>query len=258
MNTPHSIALHGEVPVNEVLRTLGCPPNHKLSGRMQRQIETAIHEVCERATCRWAFRRYAMRLEPGRVWVDGATVLRSTRLVQALRPCEQVYVYVVTLGPEVDAYIDEAMDDRRDYGVIVDATASVAAESLVDRIEEEIGESLPPSQALTLPYSPGHCDWSVHEQHKIFSLLPPGAAGVTLSPDSMMSPRKSITGVVGAGPVAAVTQAECPCASCARLECGHRRRPYTGSQNEGINQPRLTRPQRGRTPQVPLRTARRR
>ncbi len=246
-----------ELPSAQILATLGCPPGQRVHGRLRRQIETAVGEIRERMACRFAYRSHPICVESGRVHVGDKETLRSARLAQAMRPCRRVYAYVVTLGSEVDEYIDACMQRRPDYGVVVDAAASAAAESMVARVEQEIAESLPPTQALGLPFSAGYCDWSVREQEKVFALLPPGAAGVVLSDDFMMSPRKSISGLFGAGLVDDVTEAACPCSSCPRRDCNHRRRPYTGRSNERLDDQRLVRPHRGRPTDLSLRAAQR-
>jgi hypothetical protein len=48
-------------------------------------------------------------------------------------------------------------------------------------------------------YSPGYCDWSVSDQHKLFSLLPEKFCGITLLDSSLMEPVKSVSGIVGIG-----------------------------------------------------------
>jgi hypothetical protein len=39
----------------------------------------------------------------------------------------------------------------------------------------------------------------VAEQHKLFSLLPPGICGITLSDSALMHPIKSVSGITGIG-----------------------------------------------------------
>jgi hypothetical protein len=217
-----------EVPRAQVLTMLGCSHERSPSDRLCRQIDDAVRGIGECLACRSAYQSYPIRVEAGRVQVGNDVVLTSTRLAQALRPCHRLFVYVVTLGPEVDEFVGYWMQRRPALGVVVDAAASALADSMVGQIEQELSESLPPSQALGLPFSPGYCDWSIREQTKLFRLLPDGAAGVALSAESMMSPRKSVSGVLGVGPVVAVTKAKSPCFSCARIDCDHRRRPYEG------------------------------
>jgi hypothetical protein len=218
--------IHFEAPRPQVAATLGCPSHRKPSTRVVRQIDDAVSAVAERAETRVEYRNYPVQVERGRVEVAGRVTFNSGKLALALDACRSVYVYVVTLGREVDRLIEETMDRRPDVGVVIDAAASVAAEAMVDRLEQTLSEQLAPWAALSLPFSPGHCDWPVTDQAKIFSLLPERPAGVVLSSDLMMIPRKSISGVLGVGPVEAVTESRNPCAACQREDCPHRRCSY--------------------------------
>jgi hypothetical protein len=171
-----------------------------------------------------------MTVEDKLVRVDCGTTLNSAKLAQSLRPCHTLHVFLVTLGRRVDRFIDRTMRRRPGFGVVVDAAASVAAETMVDRLKQDLSDSLPPGKALSLPFSPGHCDWPVDDQRKIFSLLPERPAGAVLSADSMMSPRKSVSGILGEGTKTELAETRNPCAACARTDCSHRRCPYRREQ----------------------------
>jgi hypothetical protein len=237
MNIHMAATRRPEIPRKQVLATLGASPDHRPARRLRRQVETAIRGVEQRADYRSAYRCYPMRIESGRLRLGSDLTLHSTRLAAALQPCERLFVYVVTLGPEVDAYVDHCMRRRPDFGVVVDAAASVAAESMVDRIEQTISEELPPTDDLSLPFSPGHCDWPVRDQRTLFELLPADPAGVSLSADLMMSPRKSVSGVFGAGSMADLASTANPCSSCLRSGCTHRRHPYTERDDDRDGDP---------------------
>jgi hypothetical protein len=214
-----------QVPRAEVAAVLGCPPDATPSARLARQLDDAIDEVIARAEVKVEHRSYPMHIDKGRVHVAGRTTFTTRKLALALESCESIHVFITTLGRKVDRFIDESMRRRPNFGVVVDAAASIAAETMVDRIEQTLSEQLSPRAALSLPFSPGHCDWAVTEQQKLFSLLPEQPAGVFLSADLMMNPRKSITGVLGVGPVDVVTESRNPCRACARTDCAHRRCP---------------------------------
>lgn len=215
-----------EAPRARVLARLGCPPDVEPSSRLRRQIDKAIAWLQEHAEPRVEHRSYAMTVEDGLVRVDCGTTLNSAKLARSLKACHTLHVFLATLGRRVDEFIDRTMQRRPDVGVVVDAVASVAAETMVDQVTQDLSENLPPGEALSLPFSPGYCDWAVDEQRKIFSLLPDCPAGTVLSEDAMMSPRKSVSGILGAGSEEEMADTLNPCASCARNDCGHRRSPY--------------------------------
>jgi hypothetical protein len=160
------------------------------------------------------------------VQVGPEIVLNSSKLARSLKVCHTVHVFLATLGSKVDQFIDRTMCHRPAFGVVVDAVASVATESMVDLLAEGLSKRLQPGEALSMPFSPGHCDWPIEEQRKIFSLLPECPAGTTLSADSMMSPRKSVSGILGEGLESEVEATGNPCAACPRADCSHRRSPY--------------------------------
>jgi hypothetical protein len=70
---------------------------------------------------------------------------------------------------------------------------------------------------ITNRYSPGYCSWNVSEQKKLFSLLPEGCCGITLSASSLMSPIKSISGIIGMG--RSVEFKEYVCEICSMKDC---------------------------------------
>ena len=55
-------------------------------------------------------------------------------------------------------------------------------------------------EMAVLGYSPGYCGWHITAQKKFFNFLKPGEIGITLNDSCLMTPLKSITGVLVAGP----------------------------------------------------------
>jgi hypothetical protein len=119
-----------------------------------------------------------------------------------LKKSQEIAVFVATAGQGISRRIKELAeegDPMQSY--VLDMVGSMVAEKsgerLLDILEQELkSENL----SLSDPYSPGYCDWSVAEQHQLFSLFPSGFCGVTLSSSSLMSPIKSVSGIAGIGP----------------------------------------------------------
>ncbi len=211
-----------EVPRQRVLKKLGLR-DRKAPVRLARQIEQAIESVIEEGTPRCLCRAYTLETENGRVRIGADVELDSRALAVGMGWCRLAFAYVATLGAGVDRVVREAMDTRPAYGMVLDTVASVAAEVLVDEIEQTLSRRLLPDEALSLPFSPGYCDWPVREQTKLFSLLPDKPAGVTLSDSWLMTPRKSITGILGIGPADRLEETRNPCAVCSKKDCQHKR-----------------------------------
>jgi cobalamin-dependent methionine synthase I len=155
--------------------------------------------------------------------VNGRTELASPKLARVIAPCDRIVVFVVTLGSGIDELVDDAMRRRPHVGLMIDTAASIAAEGQADRLTRLLDARLDPGLGLTLRYSPGYCDWPLREQEKLFDLLPERPAGTTLSTDFLMTPRKSVSGVIGIGPRRAVAETGCACKHCSRKDCVNRR-----------------------------------
>jgi len=63
----------------------------------------------------------------------------------------------------------------------------------------------------------------VEEQFKLARIIDFSKAGVTLSENCMMIPKKSISAIVGIGPKQLFSNIKSPCAVCNMKVCGYRR-----------------------------------
>ncbi|MBD3396936.1 MAG: hypothetical protein GF418_15040 [Chitinivibrionales bacterium] len=130
--------------------------------------------------------------------------------------------FCVTLGPAIDALIAQYQKNALHEAVVVDHVASITADVAADNVRAALQDRLPSGRALTKRYSPGHCDWPLHDQAVLFSLLGNAAAHVDLSDRFIMTPRKSITAVAGIGPEETVGRYGNACDRCAHRGCAFR------------------------------------
>ena len=120
-------------------------------------------------------------------------------------PAELIYkrsdnlaLFVFTLGVKVSDRIHDLMVEK-DYplGYMMDRIASESVENAAAFAEIDFAKSSKTEKAFL--YSPGYCGWHITAQHKIFEFLKPEEIGVTLSDSSLMSPIKSVTGILISG-----------------------------------------------------------
>ncbi len=140
-----------------------------------------------------------------------------------LRFAETYAFFVATVGPGPELMARKLMDDGLYLeGYITDLIASSLAESVANQVHEQI-RTLAEREGLKITnrYSPGYCSWDVAEQQKLFSLFPSEFCSVTLSDSSLMSPIKSISGVIGIG--AEVTYSNYTCEICPMKTCMFRK-----------------------------------
>jgi hypothetical protein len=85
-------------------------------------------------------------------------------------------------------------------GYICDTFGSIAVESAMDLIQEELKLKVSISGLnITNRYSPGYCGWNISGQNKLFSLLPDKFCGIELTDACFMLPIKSVSGIIGIG-----------------------------------------------------------
>ena len=106
---------------------------------------------------------------------------------------------------------------------MVDAVASELVEAAMNHIQDRLAETVgADGRHITNRFSPGYCCWPVSEQHKLFSLLPRGFCGITLTESALMLPIKSVSGIIGIGHN--VSKMDYPCKLCDMRDCIYRRK----------------------------------
>lgn len=122
-------------------------------------------------------------------------------VVTQLKEATQLALFVCTAGSGISDFSKQKTtegDEMMAYvlDVIGSVTVDKAAGKLLEKIWEEVKQA---GFNITDPFSPGYCNWSVAEQHKLFSLLPSRICGITLSDSALMFPIKSVSGITGIG-----------------------------------------------------------
>ena len=111
-------------------------------------------------------------------------------------------VWAVTVGEAVCAEIARLFAANEPaLGAMLDSVASEATELASEQAEAHyrghlrFASRLGP-EAGVLPFSPGYCGWHVSGQRKLFEYLDPGEIGISLKDSFMMSPLKSVSGLL--------------------------------------------------------------
>jgi hypothetical protein len=142
-------------------------------------------------------------------------------------PVEHVAAAVCTLGEALERRVAALWDARElPLASMLDSVGSGAVESLAEYVNDVLcQQGLAAGLAVTNRISPGYADWDVAEQRALFRLCPGAPAGVTLNEACFMTPGKSISLLVGAGPAARVDHYFSQCARCWMRDCAYRRGP---------------------------------
>ena len=104
-----------------------------------------------------------------------------------------------------------------------DSIASVFTDGVTEELISILrAECAAEGLRITNNYSPGYCNWQLKEQRLLFSLLPEGVSGITLTESFVMLPTKSVSGIIGIGKD--VTRKPYGCAVCTMRERCHAKR----------------------------------
>jgi cobalamin-dependent methionine synthase I len=212
----------------EVFRYLGYSTSAEPSARLTDLLNATINEAAALAEPRAVFAIFPV-LSAGKKHLRLATAAGETEFHGAigefLGPVQWAAAFIASAGSKVESRSRELIAEG-DYlsGLVYDAVGSERAEAVETVVLSRLREQLAKVDlGLTLPYSPGYCGMALTEQIKLFGLFDGQTLGVTLSAHCLMQPVKSISGLAGIGPAAAIKQQGSPCDRCELWTCNMRR-----------------------------------
>jgi hypothetical protein len=161
--------------------------------------------------------------KPEQLLIGGVSFNTQKIVVSQMQGATQVAVFACSIGSKLETWARNLMHNEDPVlGFIADAVGSAVAEALADRLHDHIGYVMARQElGISNRYSPGYCNWSVAEQHALFSLLPSAFCGITLNESALMHPVKSVSGIIGVG--ATVKRNDYLCAVCRVPDCTYRR-----------------------------------
>jgi hypothetical protein len=192
------------IDVDQVLRGQGADPPvvRERSPNLIEIAERAISEGFPLLEPALLYKRFSVdRLLHERILLEGGGELKGALLTKHLAPAAEVIVILCTIGFGLENLVKEYMVTDIVYALALDGLGSAGVEALANaacrRFEIEAETA---GLAASIPLSPGMVDWNVEDgQPQIFDLLHEQEIGVTLTPSSIMLPRKSLSMVLGLG-----------------------------------------------------------
>lgn len=140
-----------------------------------------------------------------------------------LRGCSEAAFFLCTAGAlfSRESHRFNAQGDLLE-AYLIDAIGSLTVENAMDRIHSALEEEMQ-SQGINITnrYSPGYCNWPITDQRSLFSLIGPNPTGIQLGDSCLMTPIKSVSGVIGLGKEA--KKRPYGCAICKNTTCIYRR-----------------------------------
>ena len=211
-----------QLDTDEILRYMGCPPD-QAGADLRNQAQLCGRHICQTARLRWAWRCYDILQEENGVRLSCGLLLPGQDLKRHLRGCGRAAVFCATLSAQVDALIRRWESGDMLRALALDCSAAAAVEQMCDQIELELQGHFP-GCSFPFRYSPGYGDLPLELQNPLLDLLDaPRRVGLCASASHILTPRKSVTAILGVadGPIQPTVRS---CLGCpARESCQYRK-----------------------------------
>lgn len=153
------------------------------------------------------------------IGIDGMELHTGAVITPYLLDADRYVLFIATAGQEFEQFQHEVKssgDILQEF--LLDSLGSAIAEAVVREVCSKVENYvLPLGYGVSHPYSPGYCGWHVTQQKFLFSLLPEQPCGVRLSESSLMSPIKSVSGVIAVGE--RIVKRKYGCELCGKADC---------------------------------------
>lgn len=182
----------------EILRYLGYS-GQALDSQTQDLLELCIQTITKAVKPKFCYTIFPLK-QTDSIFLAGCNLeLPGNSIRKHLAGCEQVILLGATLGIEADNLIRISEAESMTRAVILDAVATELIEQLCNQAEKEIRREIQKDNlSLTSRFSPGYGDLPLTLQGRISAILDTSRKiGLTVTEQSLMLPRKSVTALMG-------------------------------------------------------------
>ncbi len=210
-----------EITFNEISELLGYDQD-EIPDPFSEMIGMALNESPHLCQIKAAYKRVTKIhsiIENQQIVIDDQTMMPGKLAFKQLSKASSIAIFLCTAGDDISTRPNELInpgDHILNY--IFDIIGSLAAEKAKEKLIKELETDMK-QEGLNISdvYSPGHCEWNIAEQEKLFSLLPKNFCGVQLSKSLLMKPVKSVSGIIGIGN--ALSRKSNQCKTCSDTDC---------------------------------------
>ena len=184
----------------EALRYLGYR-GQNLTKETEEQLSLAMEEGLRLAVPKGLYQVFGLVKTDCGLLLDGTDlVLEGENIRNHLEGAEKCVVMAVTVGIGIDRQIMRyEKSGELTKALMLDCVATALVEEAADELNEEIKEKAKETGCLCKTrFSPGYGDFPLETQKKIIPLLDcERRMGIILNSECLMTPRKSVTAVIG-------------------------------------------------------------
>lgn len=186
-----------------------------VTNALMSEVATFIQPSC-------TFGLYDGKLTGSSVILNGYIFETGNTISGLLKGSERFCLFTATAGTLFQRFQDK-IKEKGDIlqTFILDTIGSCIAEKAGDIMEKLLEKEID-GYRHTHRFSPGYCGWALTEQKQLFELLGGSPSDITLSASCLMTPVKSISGIVGIGKK--VNEKQYGCHFCELETCYKRKR----------------------------------
>ena len=193
-------------------------PAARIASLVDEYVENA-HNLIEHSY--WYVIKDIERVRGSSVFIEDSIVFESEVIARLLERCCKVGVLAVTIGDhleEMTSWLSE--HNHFVQAALLEAIGSDVVEKVADFAQGKIAQAASKEGlVVSRRFSPGYCDWDIKQQKMLFRLVDENRAGIHLTDNCLMIPRKSISGIIGIGPSDNGVNIYNPCKTCDQRNC---------------------------------------
>lgn len=182
-----------DININEVLRYMGCARDIADESVIN-LAKKSINEVKPKLKLNACYEKFEISSD-GDALDLGFTVVNSKDLKKNLSDVKEIFVFVATIGIELDRLMWKYSLTSPAYATAIQAVGATAIESWCDILCEHLSKT---AGKLCPRFSPGYGDLPLDIQKDILNALDCARKiGVSLTDSMLMLPTKSVSAIVG-------------------------------------------------------------
>jgi hypothetical protein len=200
------------VHTDRILRIQGYTDLSRVRPAILKAAQWAAQTIAEVATPMVGFKRLGfIRRGSDRIELSDGTVCNGAALVHELAGCDEVIVFVQTLGDGPDKNVIELLEDGEGLleALLLETAGWLALEGSIHQFKEQLRadamrrgrrlrKRLGPGYTYALPGGPAM--WPLQDQRSLFAVFKDGELPVRLLDSCAMQPKLSRSGLFGEGP----------------------------------------------------------
>jgi hypothetical protein len=164
-----------------------------------------------------------LNIKSGLLHIENRELNLGSQVCGYIKKATQAALFICTAGEDFTR-MTNALNEQGDImeAYILDAIGSLTVEKAMDRIQENLKNSVHRhGLKISNRFSPGYCNWPLSDQKTLFGLIGENPTGIELNDSCLMTPRKSISGIIGVGQH--IKHHEYGCAICNNTTCIYRK-----------------------------------